>query len=76
VEITPEHYARVAAYLSTQRGDVSHETLNVINATLNHRRERLQAAGAAKAFRQLALDLVFIAFMHFALIAQALGELS
>jgi len=34
MEITPEQYARIAAHLPTQRGNVSHENLNVINAIL------------------------------------------
>ena len=34
MEITPEQYARIAAHLPTQRGNVSHQKLNVINAIL------------------------------------------
>jgi transposase len=34
MEITPEQYARVEPHLPTQRGNVSHENLNVINAIL------------------------------------------
>src|ERR1700678_661621 len=34
MEITPEQYERIAAHLPTQRGNVSHENLNVINAIL------------------------------------------
>ena len=34
MEITPEQYARIEPYLPTQRGNVSHENLNVINAIL------------------------------------------
>src|SRR5882762_1472083 len=34
MEITPEQYARIEPHLPTQRGNVSHENLNVINAIL------------------------------------------
>jgi hypothetical protein len=34
MEITPEQYARIEAHLPTQRGNVSHRNLNVINAIL------------------------------------------
>ena len=34
MEITPEQYARIATHLPTQRGNVSHQNLNVINAIL------------------------------------------
>ena len=34
MEITAEQYARIAPHLPTQRGNVSHENLNVINAIL------------------------------------------
>jgi transposase len=34
MEITPEQYARIESHLPTQRGNVSHENLNVINAIL------------------------------------------
>ncbi len=34
MQITPEQYARIEPYLPTQRGNVSHENLNVINAIL------------------------------------------
>jgi transposase len=34
MEITPEQYTRIEAHLPTQRGNVSHENLNVINAIL------------------------------------------
>jgi hypothetical protein len=34
MEITPEQYARIEVHLPTQRGNVSHRNLNVINAIL------------------------------------------
>jgi transposase len=34
MEITAEQYARIAEYLPRQRGNVSHQNLNVINAIL------------------------------------------
>jgi transposase len=34
MEITPEQYERIAVHLPRQRGNVSHENLNVINAIL------------------------------------------
>jgi transposase len=34
MEITPEQYARIEPHLPTQRGNVSHVNLNVINAIL------------------------------------------
>jgi len=34
IEITPDQYARIEPHLPTQRGNVSHENLNVINAIL------------------------------------------
>ena len=34
MEITPEQYARIEAHLPIQRGNVSHQNLNVINAIL------------------------------------------
>jgi transposase len=34
VELTPEQFARIAPHLPRQRGNVSHENLNVINAIL------------------------------------------
>src|SRR5215813_7282877 len=34
MEITPEQYARIEPHLPIQRGNVSHENLNVINAIL------------------------------------------
>jgi transposase len=34
MEISAEQFARIEAYLPRQRGNVSHETLNVINAIL------------------------------------------
>ena len=34
MEITPEQYERIELHLPIQRGNVSHENLNVINAIL------------------------------------------
>jgi transposase len=34
MEITPEQYSRIESHLPTQRGNVSHSNLNVINALL------------------------------------------
>lgn len=34
MELTPEQFARIESYLPRQRGNVSHENLNVINAIL------------------------------------------
>jgi transposase len=34
MEITPEQYARIGPHLPIQRGNVSHQNLNVINAIL------------------------------------------
>jgi len=34
MEITPEQYARIEPHLPIQRGNVSHQNLNVINAIL------------------------------------------
>ena len=47
IEITAQQYARIGPHLPLQRGNVSHENLNVVNAIL-FVAEKLQVACTAK----------------------------